>query len=110
MEITGAEVRDGEKQYRADGQGGRAAAPIFGRFMRDTYEDVDVGLPIDYFRQPEGIVTDTICVETKKKAREFCPEKTTEIFNSKYPIGECEVHTSAHWREEKNQNKVNWRP
>ncbi len=92
----------------ADGQGGRAAAPVFGRFMRDTYDDGDIGLPIDYFRQPEGIVTDTICVETKKKAREFCPEKTTEIFNSKYPIGECEVHTSAHWREEKNQNKVNW--
>jgi penicillin-binding protein 1A len=92
----------------SDGQGGRAAAPIFGRFMRDTYEDPEIGLQLDYFRQPDGIVTDTICVLTKKKARAFCPEDTTEIFNSKYPIAPCDVHTSAHWREEKSGNKINW--
>jgi len=92
----------------ADGQGGRAAAPIFGRFMRDTYEDPDIGLQLDYFRQPDGIITDTICVLTKKKARPFCPEDTTEIFNAKYPIGQCDVHTSVHWKEEKNANKINW--
>jgi penicillin-binding protein 1A len=92
----------------ADGQGGRAAAPIFGRFMRYTYDDPEIGLQLDYFKEPEGIVTDTICVDTKKKAREFCPEKTTEIFNSKYPIGECDVHTSPNWRDQKNPNKVNW--
>ncbi|HTY36130.1 MAG TPA: PBP1A family penicillin-binding protein [Bacteroidota bacterium] len=92
----------------SDGQGGRAAAPIFGMFMRDTYEDPEIGLQLDYFRQPEGIITDTICVLTKKKARPFCPEDTTEIFNSKYPIAPCDVHTSAHWKEEKNGNKINW--
>ncbi len=70
----------------ADGQGGRAAAPIFGRFMRDTYEDPDIGLQLDYFRQPDGIITDTICVLTKKKATPFCPQDTTEIFNVKYPL------------------------
>ncbi|MCX6144699.1 MAG: penicillin-binding transpeptidase domain-containing protein [Ignavibacteriales bacterium] len=92
----------------ADGQGGRAAAPIFGRFMRYTYDDPEIGLQLDYFKEPDGIVTDTICVDTKKKAREFCPEKTTEIFNSKYPIGQCDVHTSPNWRVEKNPSKVNW--
>ena len=92
----------------ADGQGGRAAAPIFGIFMRDTYEDPQIGLQPDYFHQPDGIVTDTICVETKKKARPWCPEKTTEIFNAKYPIGLCDLHTSPFWREEKNPNKVSW--
>jgi penicillin-binding protein 1A len=92
----------------ADGQGGRAAAPIFGRFMRDTYEDPDIGLQLDYFRQPDGIMTDTICVLTKKRARPFCPEDTTEIFNARYPIGQCDVHTSVHWKEEKNANKINW--
>ena len=92
----------------ADGQGGRAAAPIFGRFMRYTYDDPEIGLQLDYFKEPDGIVTDTICFDTKKKAREFCPEKTTEIFNSKYPIGQCDVHTSPNWRAEKNPNKVNW--
>lgn len=92
----------------ADGQGGRAAAPIFGRFMQYTYDDPEIGLQLDYFRQPDGIVSDTICVDTKKKAREWCPEKTTEIFNAKYPIGLCDVHTGPHWREEKSQNKINW--
>jgi penicillin-binding protein 1A len=92
----------------SDGQGGRAAAPIFGRFMRDAYEDPEIGLGFDYFHQPDGIVVDTICVATKKKARPFCPETTTEIFNSKYPIAPCDVHTSAHWREEKSANKINW--
>jgi hypothetical protein len=76
--------------------------------MQYTYEDNEVGLGFDYFHQPDGITTDTICVVTKKKAREFCPETTTEIFNAKYPIGLCEVHTSAHWREEKSQNKISW--
>jgi penicillin-binding protein 1A len=92
----------------SDGQGGRAAAPIFGRFMRDAYEDPEIGLQFDYFHQPDGIIVDTICVLTKKKARPFCPEDTTEIFNSKYPIAPCDVHTSAHWREEKSGNKINW--
>ena len=92
----------------ADGQGGRAAAPIFGRFMRYTYDDPEIGLQLDYFKEPDGIETDTICTDTKKKAREFCPEKTTEIFNSKYPIGQCDVHTSPNWRVEKNPDKVNW--
>ena len=40
----------------ADGQGGRAAAPIFGRFMQYAYEDPEIHLPLEYFRQPEGIV------------------------------------------------------
>jgi penicillin-binding protein 1A len=92
----------------ADGQGGRAAAPIFGRFMRYTYDDPEIGLQLDYFKEPDGIVTDTICVDSKKRAREYCPEKTTEIFNSKYPIGLCDIHTSHNWRVEKNPNKVNW--
>jgi penicillin-binding protein 1A len=92
----------------ADGQGGRAAAPIFGLFMRHTYDDPEIGLIPDYFAAPEGIVTDTICIETKKKAREFCPETTTEIFNARYPVGLCDLHTSPYWRDEKNPNKVIW--
>ncbi|MEX0737447.1 MAG: PBP1A family penicillin-binding protein [Bacteroidota bacterium] len=93
----------------SDGQGGRAAAPIFGLFMRHTYEDPDIALPLEYFRQPEGVITDTICVETKRKAREFCPETTTEIFNAKYPIGECDIHTSPAWRNDRQgPGRINW--
>ena len=93
----------------SDGQGGRAAAPIFGLFMRHTYEDPDIALPLEYFRQPEGVITDTICAETKRKAREFCPETMTEIFNAKYPVGECDVHTSPAWRNERQgPGRINW--
>jgi penicillin-binding protein 1A len=88
------------------GAGGRAAAPIFGRFMQKTYEDPAIGLPLEYFVQPEGIITDTICVDTKKKAREWCPNKTTEIFNVKYPIGLCDKHTSADWNRNKEGEDV----
>jgi penicillin-binding protein 1A len=98
----------------ADGQGGRAAAPIFGLFMQKTYEDTDIGLPQEIFVQPDGIITDTICAETKKKAREWCPVKTIEIFNAKYPIGLCDKHTSADWNQGKEdedtrkKSKMNW--
>lgn len=93
----------------SDGQGGRAAAPIFGKFLQYVYEDPEIALPLEYFEQPEGIVTDTICVDTKKKAREWCPNKTTEIFNAKYPLGLCDVHTSANWNEGKeNPSKISW--
>lgn len=92
----------------SDGQGGRAAAPIFGRFMKSVYEDSTLGLPVELFTQPEGVITDTICVETKKKAQEWCPEKTTELFNAKYPIALCDKHTSANWREGEEKRRINW--
>jgi penicillin-binding protein 1A len=98
----------------SDGQGAKAAAPIFGLFMQKTYEDTDIGFAQEIFVQPEGIVTDTICVDTKKKAREWCPNKTTEIFNAKYPIGLCDKHTSADWNQGKEgedtrkKSKINW--
>ena len=77
-----------------DGQGGRAAAPIWGRFMKYVYEDTEIGLPVEYFKQPEGVQQDTICVETKKIATPYCSERTVEVFNKKYPIGKCPIHTS----------------
>jgi penicillin-binding protein 1A len=93
----------------SDGQGGRAAAPIVGRFFQHTYEDPDLDLPVEYFNKPDGIVQDTICVDTKKKAREWCPQKMTELFNAKYPIGLCDKHTSANWNEGKETpGKINW--
>jgi penicillin-binding protein 1A len=93
----------------AEGQGGRAAAPIFGRFMQYTYDDPEIGFQLEQFRRPDGIVTDTICVETKKKALEFCPSKTTEIFNVKYPLAPCDKHTSPLWQERKDKpSKISW--
>ncbi len=76
------------------GQGGRAAAPIWAIFMRDVYDDKSIGLPITSFVQPEGVVTATICAQTGMLATEFCPDKITEVFNSKYLPPVCNVHTS----------------
>src|ERR1041385_5770073 len=73
----------------ADGQGGRAAAPIWGRFMKYVYEDKEIGMAPAEFVQPDGIEVDTICTDTKKIATPFCPERTVEYFNKKYPPGKC---------------------
>lgn len=92
-----------------EGQGGRAAAPIFGRFMNYIYNDPEIGLALEYFERPDGIITDTICTESKKKAREFCPNKTTEIFNAKYPLQLCDIHTSANWQQSTDKpSKISW--
>ena len=79
----------------ADGQGGRAAAPLFGRFMKYVYEDKTIPVTQPYFKVPNGVERDTICAETKKLATEFCPVKITEIFNSKYLPAKCDLHVSS---------------
>lgn len=79
----------------ADGQGGRAAAPLFGRFMKYVYEDKTIPVTQAYFKVPNGVERDTICSETKKLATEFCPVKITEIFNSKYLPARCDIHVSS---------------
>jgi penicillin-binding protein 1A len=83
-----------------DGQGGRAAAPIWGRFMKYIYDDASIRLPLAYFTMPDGVERDTICVETKKLATRFCPEKETEIFNKKYLPEKCTKHTGSASGEE----------
>lgn len=90
-----------------DGQGGHAAAPIWGRFMKYVYDDRTIGMPLQYFVQPDGVEQDTICVETKKLATPFCPERTTEIFNKKYLPGKCQKHTSRN-SNEGEKNSVNF--
>ena len=35
-----------------DGQGGRAAAPIWGRFMKYVYDDPNIAMPLAYFEKP----------------------------------------------------------
>ena len=93
----------------ADGQGGRAAAPIWGRFMKYIYDDATIGLPNKYFIQPDGVERDTVCVETKKVATQYCPQREEEVFNKKYPPGKCPKHTSWHWDEgEGSKNQINF--
>lgn len=88
-----------------DGQGGRAAAPIWGKFMGLVYADKEINMPVDFFQQPEGVVTETICSETKQLATPFCPNVEEEIFNQRYLPGSCSLHSSSNWHhEQKNPN------
>jgi penicillin-binding protein 1A len=92
-----------------DGQGGRAAAPIWGRFMKSVYEDPSIALTPSSFIQPDGIERDTICSDTKKIATPYCPERYVEVFNKKFPPGKCQKHTSWLWRDNQDQkNQVNF--
>jgi penicillin-binding protein 1A len=91
-----------------DGQGGRAAAPIWGRFMHDVYADPSIGMSMDYFVMPDGIERDTICVESKKKATPWCPEVTEEIFNRAYPPGDCPLHGSSQSGRRKSKNSISF--
>jgi len=77
-----------------DGQGGRAAAPLWGRFMKYVYEDPKIDLPLEYFEKPESVIADSICAETKKLAAEYCPEKSLEYFTSKSLPPKCDIHTT----------------
>ncbi len=83
----------------SDGQGGRAAAPIWGRFMKYVYSDKTINMPPQYFARPSTVFKDSICVDTKELATEFCPEKMIEYFTSKTRPGTCTKHTTADWKD-----------
>lgn len=85
-----------------DGQGGRAAAPIWGRFMKYVYGDPSINLSLQYFQRPEKVLEEKICVETKKLATEYCPETETEYFTEKNLPGRCDKHSSSKWKEGEN--------
>jgi penicillin-binding protein 1A len=92
-----------------DGQGGRAAAPIWGRFMNYVYTDKSVALPLEFFTEPDGVIHEKICSETKGLATEFCPTTEEEIFNKKYLPPPCSVHTNANWKNNKpSKDAVNF--
>jgi penicillin-binding protein 1A len=82
-----------------DGQGGRAAAPIWGRFMKYVYEDQGIAMPLEFFQKPAAVYEDSICTGTKKLATEFCPEKAVEYFTDKTRPGKCDKHATSKWRE-----------
>lgn len=92
-----------------DGQGGRAAAPIWGRFMKYVYEDPDIAMPLDYFEKPATVYEDTICVETKKLATQYCPVTTTDFFTEKTRPPVCDKHTTSLWKEgEEGLGKISY--
>ncbi|MBM4175659.1 MAG: PBP1A family penicillin-binding protein [Ignavibacteria bacterium] len=82
------------------GQGAKAAAPIWGRFMQKVYDDKRIGLIPEYFDQPENITTVTFCEKSlqqgiPKLANENCPVKITDVVNSKFNPEMCDIHTTG---------------
>ncbi|MCX8010754.1 MAG: penicillin-binding transpeptidase domain-containing protein, partial [Ignavibacteria bacterium] len=80
------------------GQGARAAAPIWAKFMAKAYADPNTGLTLEYFEQPDGITTATFCRTSlqqgiPKLASDYCPAKVTDIVNSKFIPEICDIHT-----------------
>ena len=82
-----------------DGQGGRAAAPIWGRFMKYVYDDASIAMPLEYFEKPPKVLSETICSETKKLATPYCPETEKEYFIQKTLPGQCDKHSTARWKD-----------
>jgi penicillin-binding protein 1A len=91
-----------------DGQGGRAAAPVWGRFMKYVYDDESIAMPLEYFVKPDKVFEETICADTKKLATQFCPETMTEYFTEKTRPGKCTKHATARWKEEEGMGTISY--
>jgi penicillin-binding protein 1A len=87
----------------SEGQGGRAAAPLWGRMMQYIYADKSIKLRRGYFQMPPGVVRETICSDTKKLATPACPQTETEVFNLKYLPGTCDKHGNGMPAKNKTQ-------
>ncbi len=61
------------------GQGGRAAAPIWGRFMKYVYDDPQTTMELKYFEMPPDVMEANICSVTGLLANETCPSYTDLI-------------------------------
>jgi penicillin-binding protein 1A len=70
------------------GQGGRAAAPIWGRFMKYLYSDEDFDFPVEYFLMPESVEEVSICTVTGLLANSSCPS-TTELVMKRFLPRRC---------------------
>ena len=91
-----------------DGQGGRAAAPIWGRFMRYVYDDPSIAMPLEYFEKPPKVFQERICAETKKLATQYCPETMTEYFTERTRPGPCDKHATSKWREGEGMGRISF--
>ena len=77
------------------GQGSVAAGPIWARFMKYTYGDGRIKLPVLDFPQPPGVAQERLCLESQSLATSSCPNTVLEWVNKKYMPGFCTQHTSS---------------
>ncbi len=77
------------------GQGARAAAPIWAKFMAKVYEDVK--MPLKYFELGPDVVSESFCLTsimngTPRLAKESCPDKISDIINKNNLPPPCDIH------------------
>lgn len=80
------------------GQGAKAAAPIWGKFMEETYRQVD--MPLKYFELPSNVIWVDYCAETvysgrPRSATDACPTVISDITRSGSVPPECEIHQGS---------------
>ncbi len=98
------------------GQGARAAAPIWARFMQKVYNDPKIAIPPADFDVPEGLVQATFCKQTLESgdprlATDYCPEKITDIVSDKFTYDYCDIHTSKEYTPihvDTTKVKIDW--
>lgn len=74
----------------AYGQGGKAAAPIWGKFMEELYSDDEFDFPVEYFLMPEGVEEASVCTVSGLKSNGSCPS-TQDIIIKKFNLKKCNV-------------------
>ncbi len=93
------------------GQGARAAAPIWGRFMEGAYKELN--LPVKYFQLASGVDTVSFCKTTMemgdtKLATPYCPQVVRDIINMKNLPPKCEIHNSTNIKKEDRKGDSGW--
>ncbi len=79
----------------AYGQGGRAAAPIWGRFMKYLYSDEDFDFPVEYFLMPPSVEEVNICTITGLLANNTCPSESELVIKRFLPRRCNSTHITA---------------
>jgi penicillin-binding protein 1A len=79
----------------AYGQGGKAAAPIWGKFMQLLYSDDNFDFPVAYFLMPENVEETSVCTITGLQSNGSCPS-TNDLIIKKPGSQKCGMfHYSA---------------
>lgn len=77
------------------GQGGKAAAPIWGKFMQELYSDDEFDFPVAYFLMPDGVEEANVCTITGLRSNGSCPS-TSDLIIKKFNEKKCNIsHYSA---------------
>lgn len=72
------------------GQGGKAAAPIWARFMQGVYDDPETTMPLVYFEMPADVEETNVCTVTGLRANETCPS-AMDLILRKYANRICSM-------------------